>query len=115
MTWTRIRFGPGQVWTGTGRRTCDGVVVELAEDAKGQAVKARVVELHDINIAERHVEREVAWYLKRCARQIDEEGLTLLTKEGVLYLASDQVEVGKVRFQQFCTPVSERGPFFGGQ
>lgn len=118
MKTVRKRFGPGRVLTCTGRRACDGLEVELQIEERGSlqvVVEARVLELHDINVAERRAEREVAWFLKRCTTLIEAEGLTLIDKEDVYYIPSDRVVIGKVRYQQFCTPSPQWGPFSTGR
>lgn len=120
MSVVRKKYGPERVWTGTGRRACDGAVVELVydeQDDEGNPVLTlvRVLELHDINVAERHAEREVAWFLKRCAAQIEAEGLTLIDEEDVHYIPPERLEIGRIRFQQFCTPTNEWGPFSSGR
>lgn len=110
-----LRPGPEQIFTGLGRRACDGAVVEvdfeLEEDGQEQAVAARLLELHDLNIAERRSEREVAWFLKRCLGRIREEGLTLIIDQKVHYFSPSQVTVEQIRYRQFCTPSTEAGPF----
>lgn len=111
------RFGPGCVMTGTGRRACDGIVVELVLDESEQEVlRAVVLEVHDINVASRHVEREVAWFLKRCATRIEAEGLTLIDqKQQIYYVSPNRLELGAIRFQQFCMPSGDWGPFSSGR
>ena len=118
MKAVRKRFGPGCVLTGSGRRACDGVEVELdLQEVDGQlvAVEARLLEVHDINAAERRAEREVAWFLKRCTTMMATEGLTLFDKENVFYIPPDKVVIKKVRYQQFCTPPMQWGPFSTGR
>ncbi len=103
MTPLKARFGPGCVLTGEGRRACDGVVVEMVLSGSGKeqrVEKLRLLEVHDINIAERHVEREVAWFLRRCAALIQQEGLTIIgQEEQIFYVPPERIEIGKIRFQ----------------
>jgi hypothetical protein len=107
-----LRLGPEQVFTGLGRRACDGAVLELDFSPNNpEPTLARLLELHDLNLAERRAEREVAWFLKRCLARILEEGLTLIVEKDVFYLAPNQIEASQVRYRQFCTPPSEPGPF----
>ncbi len=116
MKQVRERFGPERVLTGLGRRACDGAVVELTVDEDGRVAQARVLELHDINTSERRPEHEVAWFLRRCAALIAAEGLTLIGEQDVVYyIPADRVVIDKLRFQQFCTPATERGPFLHGR
>jgi hypothetical protein len=110
-----LRPGPEQIFTGLGRRACDGAVLEVDFEQDGEepevAVKARLIELHDLNIAERRSEREVAWFLKRCLSRIRQEGLTLIIDQQVHYLPPEHIEVEQIRYRQFCTPPTEAGPF----
>jgi len=112
------RFGPNRVLTGTGRRACDGLEVELqfkSNDGQVSLTGVRILEVHDINSAEKRAEREVAWFLKKCIGLIKAEGLTLIDNEQVYYVTADQVVVGKIRYQQFCTPSTRWGPFSTGR
>ncbi len=119
-----LRLGPEQVLTGYGRRACDGAVLELSfadprdNPDEGEPVmsqetlrRAHLLELHDLNIAEHRAEREVAWFLKRCLVQIQQEGLTLIVEGDVYYLSPEQIDTSGVRYRQFCTPMTESGPF----
>ena len=114
MQSVRKRFGPDRVLTGTGRRACDGLEVELNLESQGGQVSlktVKILEVHDINSAEKRAEREVAWFLKKCVGLIKSEGLTLIDKEEIYYVPPDQIVVEKIRYQQFCTPPTRWGPF----
>lgn len=109
-----VRFGPEKILTGWGRRVCDGAVIELTqleEEGSTRIIAAKVRELHDINIAGRRAEREIAWFLKRGLALIEKEGLTLIMEEDVYYVPPHAIEHEGIRYRQFCTPAHNRGPF----
>ncbi len=110
----RIRFGPGQIFTGWGKRGPDGLVADLLFRGKEPTLsiqKAKILELHDINIAERHAGREVAWYLKRSLALLQAEGVLLLHKGELYFVPPERLDAQGVRYQQFFSPSNTRGPF----
>jgi hypothetical protein len=109
-----LRLGPGQVYTAWCRRACDGAVVELMvhNGAEGLVIESAFLrEVHDIGVVGLKTDRETAWFLKRCVRAIETEGLLLIIDGEVHTIPPANVDTSKVAYQQYLSPNETAGPF----
>lgn len=115
MTTKTLQLDPGEVLTGWGRRACDGALVEVDTrtlDGREELIRARIVELHDVGVADQRTPQDVALFLRRCLGQIEREGLTLIVAGEVHYLSPAWVSVQQAKLRQLCTAPERPGPFF---
>ncbi|RDV37777.1 hypothetical protein DV096_11695 [Bradymonadaceae bacterium TMQ3] len=110
----KIHVPPGGVFTGLREYACDGAVVRARVGGSAEEPRletCEILELHDLNVGQRRTRHDVGAFLRRCLRRLQRDGLILVLGEQVLTIPGDQIEVNRVRFQQFCSRAQASGPF----
>ncbi len=110
----KIHVTPGELYTGLREYACDGAVLQARVEGTVEhprVTRCQVLELHDLNLGQRRTRYDVGGFLRRCLQRIRQDGLIVVRRPQVLTIPPERIEVGKVRFQQYCSAGRAEGPF----